>query len=730
MINVIFVFYSAKEVSRGDHEVWNCQGNAVGIVTSEDVGMDVKFVYDHVFPAGFSNQGVYDTIASSIVKSSLDGINGTIFAYGVTSSGKTHTMMGDDITPGIVPHAIAEVFHLVDKMSKRKEYTIKLSMLEIYNEIVNDLLDPNNANLRLREDPRKGVTVEGTREERLKSADHALHVVAMGNEHRKISATAFNEGSSRSHTIIRLSIEANDRPEFAKNPNERIGRTFSYLTMVDLAGSESAKAEINRSQRMEGSFINKSLLTLGTVISKLSEGGAVHIPFRDSKLTRILSNSLTGNGARIAVVCTITPASTQAEETHNTLKFASRAKKIAIEAKRNEILEQSTLIARYQQELELLRRQLEHYKNAGPVRGADALGGASDVEVLTLREKFEEEHMAVVELEKEKESLTSHVDRLTQCVLDSNFALTFLEKRLRDHLAYSPEKDSIDEECGVLRRQVSALVEEIRDRDRVLQQLANDGKDLLTSMEEDVALQVMMAEREYMQAQVQDIEGRNHALAAAVEKMRRRTAIAEGIDPLSIDVEAIIRGKDDGVIGSNTAAETEEINTASIPLRHGDTEAMRKTVMKLQERVSAALDKIVQDELKKKEKEKQREETKQALLSQNVRINDKLADVISENKTLKEELARVEKLNEQLTGNSVDHLTDRELFQLMMKMKEAVDRVRMTVTVRKIELKDRNLNEAAISFSTIEEREAKGMMTQEQMETAIAGLHQYISRRA
>jgi len=327
-----FANCSDKERDRGDHEVWKCEGNTVGIL--EDVGMEVKFAYDNVFPAGFSNQGVYEEVASSIVQSSLDGINGTIFAYGVTSSGKTHTMMGNDVTPGIVPHAISEIFHLVSRLSKRKEFVLKLSMLEIYNEIVNDLLDPGNTNLRLREEPKRGVYVEGVREERLASADHALHVVATGNEHRKTSATAFNEGSSRSHTIIRLAIEANERPEFAEDPNAVVGRTMSYLTMVDLAGSESAKAEVNRSQRMEGSYINKSLLTLGTVIHKLSEGGAVHIPFRDSKLTRILSNSLTGNGARMAVICTITPASTQAEETHNTLKFASRAKQVLVIADR------------------------------------------------------------------------------------------------------------------------------------------------------------------------------------------------------------------------------------------------------------------------------------------------------------------------------------------------------------------------------------------------------------
>lgn len=505
----------------------------MGIVKEEAAGMDVKFAFDHVFPAGFSNQGVYETVGSSIVQSSLDGINGTIFAYGVTSSGKTHTMMGDETTPGIVPYAIAELFHLISKLTKKKEITVHMSMLEIYNEVVNDLLNPANTNLKLRDHPKRGIYVEGVQEEQLRSAEHALHVVATGNEHRKTSATAFNEGSSRSHTVIRLAIEANDRPEFATEPVDRVGRTLSYLTMVDLAGSESAKAEVNRNQRMEGSFINKSLLTLGTVIHKLSEGGAVHIPFRDSKLTRILANSLTGNGARVSVICTITPASIQAEETHNTLKFASRAKKITIEAKRNEILDQSSLIARYQQELALLRHQLDivmrERGSGAPAEDAAGGGGGGgggmidyhdplNIEVRTLREKYQEEHMAVVAGEKEREKLEQHVDRLTQCVLDSNSALGFLEQRLRDEGGVSLNEDGQEPENDVLRRQVVALAEELRERERTIQILAAGGNDV---MEEDLTMQVMLAEREYMQLQVQQVEGRNGQLAMALERMRR-----------------------------------------------------------------------------------------------------------------------------------------------------------------------------------------------------------------
>ncbi|KAH7623805.1 hypothetical protein Ndes2526B_g01051 [Nannochloris sp. 'desiccata'] len=750
LVAIRFRPLSEKERERGDREVWNCVGNSVGIIKEEAAGMDVKFAFDHVFPAGFSNQGVYETVGSSIVQSSLDGLNGTIFAYGVTSSGKTHTMMGDDVTPGIVPHAIAELYHLIGKLSKRKEITVHMSMLEIYNEVVNDLLNPANTNLRLREDPKRGIYVEGVQEEQLRSADHALHVVATGNEHRKTSATAFNEGSSRSHTVIRLAIEANDRPEFANEPGDRVGRTLSYLTMVDLAGSESAKAEKNASQRMEGSFINKSLLTLGTVIHKLSEGGAVHIPFRDSKLTRILSNSLTGNGARVAVICTITPASIQAEETHNTLKFASRAKKITIEAKRNEILDQSSLIARYQQELALLRHQLDIVMREGNRGSGDKTGnnnnGASDaagggggvidyhdplnIEVRTLREKYQEEHMAVVAGEKDRDRLTIHVDRLTQCVLDSNAALGYLERRLRDEGGVPMDEQGHEPENDVLRRQVVALADELRDRERIIQKLAaaagGDGEDFM--VEEDLTLQVMQAEREYMQDKVQDAESRIGAMAVALERMRRTLAQARGVEPDSIDVEALINGDAD-VLGSDDGASDGEIERAATTLRHGYDHVLAERVMKMEEKVSMAIAALQ----RKEEKIAREREVHKTLTGLQDQVHTRVADLTAENATLKKELERVETQNERLLGYSVDDLSQAELFELIKNLTAAVERVRVTVLTKKIAVRSSpiSLGGKLMMLSSPEQRGSRAGMTMslEEMDKKIKSLKSYEGKK-
>jgi hypothetical protein len=775
---------SDKERARGDREVWTTSGNAVGVI-EQDVGMAVKFVYDHVFAEGVDNREVYKTVASPVVRTAMDGINGTVFAYGVTSSGKTHTMMGDEEHAGIVPHAVAEVYRLAAKLS-RKEFSLRISMLEIYNEVVNDLLDPAGTNLRLREDARRGVYVENAREERLTSADHALLVVARGNEARKTSATAYNEGSSRSHTVIRLTIEAADRPEYAVE-GEALGRTLSYLTLVDLAGSESARAEVNRSQRVEGSFINKSLLTLGTVIHKLSEGGAAHIPFRDSKLTRILSNSLTGNAARMAVVCTCTPASAQAEETHNTLKFASRAKKIALEAKRNEILDQGALVARYQQEIALLRKQLDIVRRDGGGGGEGGGGGgggaltAAEVmmlpEVRTLREKVEEEHAALVATERARAREEDRAARLLRCVLAGAAALSHAERRLRTPAAYAPP-DGADAapmtarswgpdaevaaavalvrsageiipgefalsicarrraqqaegvEVHVLRRQVVALAEELRERDGALRRLATAGEE----PEGDVTLQVMLAEREYMQSRAEELDARNGALALALERLRRAFAAARGVEPSAVDLEALVRGEAGGLDagGALGAAplSAEELEAAARPLRRGYDHVLADKVLKMEEKVGLAIEAL----RRKEEKIASQREVLRTITGLEAQVQTQLGDMAAENGNLRAELERVEARNERLQGHMLDKLSNDDLNELIGGLTQAVERVRLTVQLRRIAVRAEGrapaVGDGEFAIVGAAARAAGARMSMNEMKAALDDLRAYGARRA
>lgn len=311
-------------------------------------------------------------MAEGLVWSAMDGFNATIFAYGQTGSGKTFTMKGNlRRNPGIIPLAVQDLFEYI-KQTPEREFLLRVSYFEIYNEIINDLLEPESQNLNIRESKTRGIFIESLREEIVRSPEQCMSLLAAGESHRHISATTFNKHSSRSHTIFRVVIESKDRQQvplgdvgpatkvFVNPPGVAV--RVSCLNLIDLAGSEKASAHTGRdpkARRTEGSYINKSLLTLGNVISKLSSSDKKngHIPYRDSKLTRILEESLRGN-ARISIICTLSVTGSSFEESHSTLKFASRAKIITNSAHVNEFLDDKSLIRKYRNEINELKKKL------------------------------------------------------------------------------------------------------------------------------------------------------------------------------------------------------------------------------------------------------------------------------------------------------------------------------------------------------------------------------------
>ncbi|XP_022932513.1 kinesin-like protein KIN-7D, mitochondrial isoform X2 [Cucurbita moschata] len=365
----------------------------------------------------------------------MEGVNGTVFAYGVTSSGKTHTMHGDQNSPGIIPLAIKDVFSIIQDTPGR-EFLLRVSYLEIYNEVINDLLDPTAQNLRVREDA-QGTYVEGIKEEVVLSPGHALSFIAAGEEHRHVGSNNFNLFSSRSHTIFTLMIES------SAHGDEYDGVIFSQLNLIDLAGSESSKTETTGLRRKEGAYINKSLLTLGTVIGKLSEGKASHVPYRDSKLTRLLQSSLSGHG-HVSLICTVTPASSNMEETHNTLKFASRAKRVEIYASRNKIIDEKSLIKKYQREISTLKQELDQLK-----RGV--IVGVNHEEIMNLRQQLEAGQVKMQSrLEEEEEAkvaLMSRIQRLTKLILVSS--KNSIPGCLSDVPSHQRNKSSFDDKFEV-----------------------------------------------------------------------------------------------------------------------------------------------------------------------------------------------------------------------------------------------------------------------------------------
>ncbi|GFY89905.1 kinesin motor family protein [Actinidia rufa] len=403
-VTIRFRPLSEREYQRGDEISWYADGDKI---VRNEYNLATAYAFDKVFGPSTASQEVYEVAARPVVKAAMEGVNGTVFAYGVTSSGKTHTMHGDQNAPGIIPLAIKDVFSMIQDTPGR-EFLLRVSYLEIYNEVINDLLDPTGQNLRVREDA-QGTYVEGIKEEVVLSPGHALSFIAAGEEHRHVGSNNFNLLSSRSHTIFTLMIES------SAHGDEYDGVVFSQLNLIDLAGSESSKTETTGLRRKEGAYINKSLLTLGTVIGKLSEGKASHVPYRDSKLTRLLQSSLSGHG-HVSLICTVTPASSNMEETHNTLKFASRAKRVEIYASRNKIIDEKSLIKKYQREISILKQELDQLKKGIVV-------GVNQDELLTLKQKLEEGQVKMQsrleEEEEAKAALMSRIQRLTKLILVS-----------------------------------------------------------------------------------------------------------------------------------------------------------------------------------------------------------------------------------------------------------------------------------------------------------------------
>ncbi|KAH7287488.1 hypothetical protein KP509_32G058200 [Ceratopteris richardii] len=409
-VTVRFRPLSQREIQKGDEQAWYADGDTT--VRSE-FNSATAYAFDRVFGPATTTRHVYDVAAQHVVAGAMEGVNGTVFAYGVTSSGKTHTMHGDQKSPGIIPLAVKDVFSIIQETPGR-EFLLRVSYLEIYNEVINDLLDPAGQNLRVREDA-QGTYVEGIKEEVVLSPAHCLSLIATGEEHRHVGSNNFNLLSSRSHTIFTLTIESSPRGD--NFSDEEV--TLSQLNLIDLAGSESSKTETTGLRRKEGSYINKSLLTLGTVISKLTDVKATHIPYRDSKLTRLLQSSLSGHG-RVSLICTVTPASTSNEETHNTLKFAHRAKHVEIHASQNKIMDEKSLIKKYQKEIMNLKLELEQVKK-GIADNTYLISNQEDV--ASLRQQLEAGQVKLQsrleEEEQAKAALLVRIQRLTKLILVS-----------------------------------------------------------------------------------------------------------------------------------------------------------------------------------------------------------------------------------------------------------------------------------------------------------------------
>ncbi|XP_018433264.1 kinesin-like protein KIN-7H [Raphanus sativus] len=393
-----------KEMLRNDSPDWECI-NSTTIMYRSHLSISDRSMYpsaysfDRVFGPECCTRQVYDQGAKEVAFSVVSGVNASVFAYGQTSSGKTYTMSG------ITHCTLVDIYDYIDK-HKEREFILKFSAMEIYNESVRDLLSTDSTPLRLLDDPEKGTVVEKLTEETLRDWNHFKELLSVCEAQRQIGETALNEVSSRSHQILRLTVESTAREFFT---NDKFSTLTATVNFIDLAGSERASQSLSAGTRLkEGCHINRSLLTLGTVIRKLSKGKTGHIPFRDSKLTRILQSSLGGN-ARTAIICTMSPARIHVEQSRNTLLFASCAKEVTTNAQVNVVMSDKALVKHLQRELAKLESELRSPGQPSVASDATALLTEKDLEV----EKLKKE---VFQLAQELEQARCEIEDLRRMV--------------------------------------------------------------------------------------------------------------------------------------------------------------------------------------------------------------------------------------------------------------------------------------------------------------------------
>ncbi|XP_052565500.1 osmotic avoidance abnormal protein 3 isoform X2 [Culex pipiens pallens] len=430
-----------REQQAGNKNITQIDNSTVNLDNPNDLSAPQKsFKFDGAYGYAATTENIYSDICYSLVESVLEGYNATIFAYGQTGCGKSHTMQGTTYNLsaadpnnanniGIIPRSFEHVFEAIAVASDVR-YLVLVSYLEIYNETIRDLLATaggNTNNLAVKEVPGEGVTVQGLSMHTVHGMKECVELLEMGAKNRMVGATLMNIESSRSHSIFTISLEQMSSDVGQSRGVIKRGK----LNLVDLAGSErQSKTGATGDRLKEATKINLSLSALGNVISALVDGKTKHVPYRDSKLTRLLQDSLGGNTKTLMVAC-ISPADSNYDETLSTLRYASRAKNIANKPKVNED-PKDTMLREYQQEILRLKQLLtsDGGKLTAVVDAADPLDltaivrdstvsfeaekqvlkGQYESEVLNLRKEYEQQKIAKQELVKDIEKIKSYYE--------------------------------------------------------------------------------------------------------------------------------------------------------------------------------------------------------------------------------------------------------------------------------------------------------------------------------
>ncbi|OMJ73454.1 hypothetical protein SteCoe_27847 [Stentor coeruleus] len=476
--------------------------HTVIINPQSDSAGPLNFIFDYVFSPSSRQEDVYNISAKPTVEAVMQGFNGTVFAYGQTSSGKTFTMTGSDITDpeymGIIPRMVSTVFNQIETSDAKIEFQVKVGYCEIYLEKIKDLLDTSKNNLKVHEDRTRGVFIADLTEEYVSSDEEVYQLMKIGSDNREVGYTNMNAGSSRSHSIFILTVTQTNSIDYSAKTGK--------LYLVDLAGSEKVGKTGAAGKRLEeAKNINKSLTMLGNVITALTDGKSSHVPYRDSKLTRVLQDSLGGN-SKTSLIVTCSPSPFNESETISTLRFGVRAKSIKNKPKVNReytINELKLMLAQAKEEISKKDRIIASIKKTMENSGLAVIDekqlksiddeddvspqGESDaknsevyaeliIEIEDLRQKLSEETRI-----KDKHKL--HEDLLTQekeQILKGN---EFLYKQISD-----------------LQNRQSQTLEQLREKDDIIEKLTVENdylkQELNQEIDKKLTLESQLSEKE------------------------------------------------------------------------------------------------------------------------------------------------------------------------------------------------------------------------------------------
>merc|ERR1712227_1016869 len=458
------------------------------------------FTYDSAYDDA-KQEDLYEENFRSLVNSVLNGFNGTIFAYGQTGTGKTFTMEGvrtDENLKGVIPRSFDHIFTHISRTTD-EQYLVRASYLEIYQEEIRDLLSKDQSKrLQLKERGDTGVQVKDLLSFVVKSASEIEHVMNVGNQNRSVRATNMNDHSSRSHAIFTIYIECSKKDAMGDD-HIRVGR----LNMVDLAGSErQTKTGATGESLKEATKINLSLSALGNVISALVDGKSSFIPYRNSKLTRLLQDSLGGN-SKTLMIANFGPANYNLDETISTLRYANRAKNIKNKAVVNED-PKDALLRQMQEELEALRKQVQGVEGVGGGQVPSSQLAVMSQEILQQREALEKDREMVekdklkalnhlkkkeAEIEKTKEQqaeLESKMHQIEQKVIQGGVNLLEkdeeqqrlleesnreMQERIQQQNAMRRKIDEVDVTLDDINKKYATLQEEAHEKTRKLKKI-------------------------------------------------------------------------------------------------------------------------------------------------------------------------------------------------------------------------------------------------------------------